>query len=67
MSAETALLHDRLSEFVAYLSGTPEKSVRDLVEQSMQTHSEADALRHVATALVWLRQRDPHRPAGFAA
>ena len=67
MPAELALLHDRLSEFVACLSGTPEQDVRGLVEQSMAAHDDADALRHVASALVRLRERGPDRPFDFAA
>lgn len=35
MPTDTALLHDRLSELVACLSGSPEMVVRDVVEQSM--------------------------------
>ena len=61
MPTDTALLHDRLSELVACLSGSPEMVVRNVVEQSMNEDSQADALRHVAAALVKLRRCDQRR------
>ncbi len=61
MPTDTALLHDRLSQLVACLSGSPEMVVRNVVEQSMNEDSQADALRHVAAALVKLRRGDQHR------
>ncbi len=67
MSAETALLHDRLSELVACLSGSPEMAVRDVVEQSMDEDGEAHALLHVATALVELRRSDRRQLSGSTA
>ena len=67
MSAEIALLHDRLSELVACLSGSPETVVRDVVEQSMDEDEEADALRHVATAMVPLRRSEQRQLVGSPA
>ena len=67
MSAETALLHDRLSELVACLSGSPELVVRDVVEQSMDEDGDAHALLHVANALIQLRRSDERRLVGSPA
>lgn len=67
MLAESAPLHDRLSELVAYLSGSPQILARCAVEQSMDEHEDADALRHVATALIQLRRSDHRELAGARA
>lgn len=56
MPADPVLLHDRLSELVACLSGSPEVAARDAVEHSMEDDDGGDALRHVATALIELRR-----------
>ena len=64
MSAETPLLHDRLSELVACLSGSPEVVARDAIEQSMDEDTSGDALRHVASALVQLRRSEQRELVG---
>ena len=64
MFADDALLHDRLSELVACLSGSPEMIARDAVEQSMEADREADALRHIAAALVQLRRTEQRELVG---
>ena len=67
MFADTTLLHDRLSELVACLSGSPQIVARDAVEQSIDEDSDADALRHVATALVQLRRGEQRELVGAPA
>lgn len=69
LPAGESLLQDRLSELVAYLSGSPAVVARDAVECAMESAdaATADALHHVAAALVRLRRSEQRALVGAGA